>query len=200
MAPDDRVGGDFNPLGDDVPVLAKDIGRFQIDRDRARLTVQRRDSNAVSIHGCLFTVFAAISTLALGVMGMAAQRRYDADTWSFLAPRSNHLGFLWVVSTIGLAVGMPVLMKRMHGAARQVVVDRIHRRLEVGSERIALRKVEAVLLQERRDPDERLLVRLLVGHTDGMECQVLEDYDEVAVRAVAAEMARYMGCPVRWIA
>lgn len=189
--PDHLLGGVESYLG-------KSIGRYVLDKDRARMVVHVRDSNAVSIHGCLFTVFAGFCVLVLGVMAMVSQRRFEADWLSFVGPKQNHLGFLWLISTAGLLVFLPFWMRRMHGASSQIVVSRTNRSLTVGSERVRLSKVEAIVLRERRDPDGALMVQMSVSHTDGMDCVVLEDYDEVSVRAVASELARYLGCHVLW--
>jgi hypothetical protein len=189
--PDELLGGADSYLG-------RAIGRYVLDKDRARLVVHVRDSNAVSIHGCLFTVFAGFCVLVLGVMAMVSQRRFEPEWLSFVGPKRNHLGFLWLVSTAVLLIFLPFWMRRMHGASSQIVVSRTDRSLTVGSERVRLAKVEAIVLREQHDPDGALMVQMSVSHTDGMDCIVLEDYDEVSVRAVASELARYLGCHVVW--
>jgi len=188
-----------DPL-DQPMVLGRVVGRYLLDVDRARLVIQVRDAHAASIHGCLFTVFAASCSLAMGIMALISQRRFDSGSWSFVVPQKNHLGFLWLFSTLALAFVLPFWMRRLHGVARQIVASRTDRTLWAGSQRIPLRKVESILLQERHDPDGALMVRMLVSHHDGMEAMVLEDYDELAVRTLAAELARFLGCPVRWTA
>ncbi|MFM7320804.1 MAG: hypothetical protein ACKO5K_04675 [Armatimonadota bacterium] len=188
------------PLPGGNRYLDRPIGRNRVDRDAAHLVIRAIDANALPVHGCLFVVFGMACILSLGLLAMVSERRYDDTTLGFFAPRRNHFGFLWLVSTGVMALFLPWWIRRWHGPASVVDFSRPERLVRRrGTVLAPFSRLECVALREIRDPDGALLVRVSLWHTDGMECDLAEEYDESTARELANEISGFVGIPVRWI-
>jgi len=180
--------------------LDRAIGRNRVDRDAAHLVIRAIDANALPVHGCLFVVFGMACILSLGLLAMVSERRYDDTPFGFFMPRRNHFGFLWLISTGAMVVFLPWWIRRLHGPASVVDFNRPERLVRRSGREIApFSRLECVALREVNDPDGVLLVRVSLWHTDGMECDLAEEYDESAARELANEVSGFAGIPVRWI-
>ena len=180
--------------------LDRQIGRNRVDRDAAHLVIRAIDANALPVHGCMFVVFGMACILSLGLLAMVSERRYDDTTLGFFMPKRNHFGFLWMVSTAAMVVFLPWWIRRWHRPASVIDFSRPERMVRRSGRVVApFSRLECIALREIVDPDGAYLVRVSLWHTDGMECDLAEEYEESTARELATEVATFAGLPVRWV-
>lgn len=170
-----------------------------VDRDSARLVVSARDRGELWLHGCAFVVFAMGCILTLGIMAMVAQTHYGADAASFFAPRRNHLGFLWLTSTIAMVVFLPLWIRYVDRRKMVVVLSRPDAMVRRNGQDVTpFSRMECVRLHETRDAEGVYVYEVALAHTDGMELLVSAGYDERVAMNLANEIGTFTGLEVRW--
>lgn len=175
------------------------FGDVEVDRNAAELTVTAQERGSLPVHGCLFLLFSMGCILLLGIMAVVRQSRFDADASQFFAPRSNQLGFLWLSSTVGMFVVVPLYLRQVYGATETTTFSRTRRTVSRNGRPVTrFEKIECLQLRERRDPDGRFLYEVCLIHDDGSEKLLSQSYDERAAMNLANEVAAFSFSQVRW--
>lgn len=175
------------------------FGDVEVDRNAAELVVTARERGSLPVHGCLFLLFSMGCILLLGMMAVVSQSRFDAHAGHFFAPRSNQLGFLWLFSTVGMFLVVPLYLRRVYGATVTTTFSRTQRIVSRNGRPVTrFEKIECLQLRERRDPDGRFLYEVCLLHDDGSEKLLSESYDERAAMNLANEIAGFAFSQVRW--
>lgn len=176
------------------------IGPFSLRRHAESLTLSIENESAFTWHMLALIAFTSLSILVLGVLStLRAAQTGVTDHGDFFYPKKNHFGFLWLFMTLGLLVGGPLVMARLYKAPLVFTFNGRNGTVFRNNELITrFRRIEAIRIEERKDPDGRFLYRLTLLHTDGHELLIYEVYEERLALNLANEISTFVHRPVRW--
>lgn len=173
--------------------------RFLVCRTDEQLTLTRPlDDRIVSV-GCPLFAVSLLCALLLGLLSLAhdTQPPLTHGEAGFFQPRGNHLGFLWLVSSLLLLILTPVYLLKTDRSHLSFSLDRARGQFRQNSVVItSLRRIEQVRIRRLVDPDRTPLYRLLVIYGDGHEILIHHSYDEAEIQALADEIADFVAVPV----
>lgn len=177
------------------------IGPFTVSRQRESLTLTIENKCAFTWHILALFAFTMVCVLVLGVLStFRAAQTGVTDMGDFFYPKKNHFGFLWLFTTVGLLIAGPLVMMRLYKAPLVFTFNARNGTIYRNNELITrFRRVEAICIQERFDPDSRYLYSLTLLHTDGHELALYEIYEERQALNLAKEISTFVRRPIRWL-
>ena len=180
------------------PEPSRTVGPFLVERQPEQLTVTLQHQGNFTWSALAFFAFMASSVLVLGLIATQKSAQWDVVSASdFFAPKKNHFGFLWLISTLGLLIGFPLYLWRVYKAPITFVFNARNGTIFRNSELVTrFRRVEGIRVQERHDADGRYLYALSLLHTDGHVQPIYEVYEERDALTLANAIATYVKRPV----
>lgn len=176
------------------------IGPFLVERQDKQLSLTLQNQGTLTLHIVALFGFTAASILILGVLAMFKSAQSGVtDHGDFFVPSKNHFAFLWLVSTIGMLIGVPLFVARIYKSPVTFTFNSRNGTVFRNSELVTrFSRVEYIKIHEFRDPDSRFLYALSLVHTDGLELMIYEVYEERLAGNLAKEISTFLHRPVRW--
>lgn len=189
----------------DEPTHSHRVGPFDVSSRPDELVLRMENRGELSLPGCVLLVFTMMGVLALGVLSVVQTAGSNADPHAFdepgrfFSPQDNQFGFLWLIGSLTMLVGIPVYVARAYKAALTFTFRRSDDAFLKDSRYITrLRKIEYLSIRETKDPDARYLYVLDLVYGDGRELALHNGYDEREVMNLANEVSAFVGKPVIW--
>ncbi len=181
-----------------LPDTPRTIGPFLIEREREALTVTLQHQGNFTWQALAFFLCTGAGVLVLGLIATQSAAQWGVvSAADFFAPKKNHFGFLWLISTLGLLVGMPLYLRHIYKPPITLLFNARNGTIFRNNELVTrFRHVEAIRVQERNDSAGRYLYALSLLHTDGHEQPIYEVYEERDALSLANELATYVKRPV----
>lgn len=176
------------------------IGPFLVERGDERLSLTLQNQGTITLHLLALFGFSAASILILGILAMLKSAQTGVtDHGDFFVPSKNHFAFLWLASTIGMLIGVPLLVSRAYKSPVSFTFNARNGTIFRNSELVTrFSRVKFIKLHEFRDPDGRYLYALSLIQTNGLELMIYEIYEEHLAGNLAKEISTFLHRPVRW--
>lgn len=185
------------------------IGSYQMERGSEEFTLRLDNQGDISLKGCLLFAFTMVCILMLGILAVAqtaqAQQQHRrelvlGDPTRLFEPQQNHFGFLWLVATILILVGIPFYVRQAYKSplCYTFLQGDGGEFLRNGRRVTRFSRIEYLLLRETKDADGRYLYLLDISYNDGLRMMLYNGYDDREIMNLANEISRFVGCRVKW--
>lgn len=192
------------PSADAAPQSHR-VGPFDVVNRPDELTLRLENRGSLSLLGCALLAFTMLGVLALGILSVVQTSEMSASVHSFdepdsfFAPTKNHFGFLWLLCSALMLVGVPLYVKRAYKAALTFTFRRSDDAFLRDNRLVTrLRRVENLTICETKDADSKYLYLLQLVYGDGHKMLLHNGYDEREVMNLANEIGAFVGKPVLW--
>jgi hypothetical protein len=170
------------------------IAGLSVVREPQKLLLRSEADSGVLVKAVLFVGLAMVSLAFLaGVSVFAGSAGGDP-----LKPRSNHVGFLWLVTSGVMLVVLPLYLSQIYKPATALELYGADQTVRSnGSIITRFEKIEYLEVAESRDSDGRHQYALTVLWGDGNKLLVQRSYDERELLMLADEISLFTEKPVR---
>ncbi len=173
------------------------LAGLSVVREPQKLILRSEADSGVLVKAVLFVGLAMVSLAFLaGISIFAGSAGGDP-----LKPRSNHVGFLWLVTSGIMLVVLPLYLSQIYKPTVSLELYSADRTVRSnGSIITRFEKIEYLEVAESRDSDGRFQYALTLFWGDGNELLVQRSYDERELLLLADEVSGFTEKPVRNIA
>lgn len=187
----------------DAPEAQSQIGPYRLRRTDAQLHLVRDNRGEVTLRAALLFGVGMVCILILGVLsvviGSTPGVLGPSGAERALAPKANHIGWLWAFSCILMALGLPVYVWRSAASSTRFLFDRPTRTVRMNRRLLTKwHRIEWLEISEGRDPEGRFLYTIWLSYGDGLSQPLHHGYEERAAMNLANEIARFLGSDLRW--
>jgi hypothetical protein len=169
---------------------------LNLQEESGRLVLSQETNSESLLKAVLFMSLTIVCLFALAGISVFT----GSVNGNIVQPRSNHVGFLWAVTSVAMLILMPLYLSRIYRP--QPPLEFLERDGTVrrdGSLLTRFDQIEYLELSEARDADGRYLSVLTMLHGDGRELVIHRSYEERDLLALADRLARYTGTTVRTV-
>lgn len=156
----------------------------------------------MTVKGCFLLLVTMLAIMTLGILSIVqtfGNPTFEDNPSRFFAPTRNHFGFLWLFSSVGMLLLVPLYVTKAYKAALVFTFRKSDDSFLRDNRLVAkLRRLEYFCIRETRDPDNRYLYLLQVVYNDGEEMLLHNGYDEREIMNLANELSSFVGCETRW--